>query len=164
MIPMLVGLGVTVVALVVQALAAELGVDAIEKAIVRRMVGTSIWRNGVATLVLIMTLMLGHLVQIAVWATAFVLAREFDSFAVAFYHSAVNYTTLGYGDLIMSKQWRLLGPHEAASGTLAFGWSTAVIVTIVMRLYRQRHRIEVRRKNRRRRPHETGERAMRVNS
>jgi hypothetical protein len=26
----------------------------------------------------------------------------------------------------MSEQWRLLGPQEAVSGTLAFGWSTEV--------------------------------------
>ena len=45
-------------------------------------------------------------------------------FAVAFSHSAVNYTTLGYGDIVMSPHWRLLGPLEAASGTLAFGWSS----------------------------------------
>ena len=55
-------------------------------------------------------------------------------FAVAFYQSAVNYTTLGYGDIVMSPRWRLLGPMEAANGTLAFGWSTAVIVTVVIRL------------------------------
>jgi ion channel len=54
---------------------------------------------------------------------------EFDTFAVAFYHSAVNYTTLGYGDIVMLSRWQLLGPQEAVSGTLAFGWSTAAIVT-----------------------------------
>jgi hypothetical protein len=39
----------------------------------------------------------------------------------------------------MSSRWRLLGPQEAANGTLAFGWSIAVIVTIVIRLARHRH-------------------------
>ncbi len=65
--------------------------------------------------------------------------REFADFALAFYHSAVNYTTLGYGDIVMSSRWRLLRPQEAASGTLAFGWSTAVVVTVVIRLFRYRH-------------------------
>jgi hypothetical protein len=69
-------------------------------------------------------------------------------FAVAFYHSAVNYTTLGYGDIVMSPRWRLLGPMEAANGTLAFGWSTAVIVTVVIRLVRYRHLAQVRRNGR----------------
>ena len=70
-------------------------------------------------------------------------------FAVAFYHSAVNYTTLGYGDIVMSPRWRLLGPLEAASGTLAFGWSTAVIVTVAIRLVRYRHLAQIRRTGRR---------------
>jgi hypothetical protein len=64
--------------------------------------------------------------------------REFADFALAFDHSAVNYTTLGYGDIVMSPRWRLLGPQEAASGTLAFGRSTAVVVTVVIRLFRYR--------------------------
>ena len=79
----------------------------------------------------------------AVWAAAFVVAGQFETFTVAFYHSAVNYTTLGYGDMVMSKDWRLLGPQEAACGTLAFGWSTAALVTIVIRLGRYRHRAQM---------------------
>jgi hypothetical protein len=51
---------------------------------------------------------------------------------------AVNETTLRYGDRVMSDRWRLLGPQEAVSGTLAFGWSTAAIVTLVIRLFRHR--------------------------
>jgi Ion channel len=80
----------------------------------------------------------------AVWATAFMAVGEFDAFSVAFYHSAVNYTTLGYGDIVMSERWRLLGPQTAASDTLAFGWSTAAIATVVIRLVRYRHRTQVR--------------------
>ena len=92
---------------------------------------------------LIVVLLAGHLVQIAVWATVFLVTGEFPAFADAFYHSAVNYTTLGYGDIVMSKDWRLLGPQEAACGTLAFGWSTAALVTIVIRLGRYRHRAQM---------------------
>jgi len=82
---------------------------------------------------------------VAVWARVFLATGEFEDFSLAFYHSAVNYTTLGYGDVVMSARWRLLGPLEAASGTLAFGWSTAVIVTVVLRLVRYRRRAQVRR-------------------
>jgi hypothetical protein len=84
----------------------------------------------------------------ALWASAFMAAGEFETFAVAFYHSAVNYTTLGYGDLVMSEHWRLLGPQEAVSGTLAFGWSTAAIVTIAIRLFRYRHQAQLREERR----------------
>ena len=81
-------------------------------------------------------------------STVFTSTGELGEFAVAFYHSAVNYTTLGYGDIVMSPRWRLLGPMEAANGTLAFGWSTAVIVTVVIRLVRSRHLAQVRRNGR----------------
>jgi len=143
MISMLVGLGVTLIALVVQGFAATLGVEAIGTLLARRVVGTQLWRNGLATLMVIIILFMGHLAQVAVWAVAFVAAGEFEAFSVALYHSAVNYTTLGYGDIVMSPRWRLLGPQEAAGGTLAFGWSTAVIVTVVVRLTRFRHRAQV---------------------
>ncbi len=149
MMALVVGIGVILSALVVQGMATVLGVEAISTLLGRRLVGVHVWRNGLATLVLIIILLAGHLAQMAVWAIAFVVAGEFETFAVAFYHSAVNYTTLGYGDIVMSPRWRLLGPQEAASGTLAFGWSTAVIVTAVIRLVRYRHRAQVRQERRR---------------
>jgi len=148
MMALLVGIGVTVSALVVQGTAAVLGVEAINALMARRAAGT-VWRNGLATLMLIMILLTGHLAQMAVWALAFMAAGEIGTFAVAFYHSAVNYTSLGYGDIIMSPRWRLLGPQETANGTLAFGWSTAAIVTVVIRLVRHRHRVQVGRESRR---------------
>jgi Ion channel len=55
-------------------------------------------------------------------------------FGAAFYHSAENYTTLGYGDVVMSASWRLLGPFEAADGMLMFGVSTAMIFAVIQRL------------------------------
>jgi hypothetical protein len=77
---------------------------------------------------------LAHLTEIALWAALFRICGEFKSFAVAYYHSAVNYTTLGYGDLIMSPSWKLLGPLEAADGALMFGVSTAMIFAVAQRL------------------------------
>jgi hypothetical protein len=44
----------------------------------------------------------------------------------------VNFSTLGYGDIVMSKHWRMLGPIEAANGILMFGVSTSVMTAAVM--------------------------------
>jgi len=145
---MMVGIGVTLSALVVQGIAVGVGNEAVGALLAKRLIGTHVWRNGLATLLLIMILMTGHLVQMAMWALAYVTAGEFGTFALAFYHSAVNYTTLGYGDIVMSPSWRLLGPLEAASGILAFGWSTAALVTVVIRLVRYRHGVQVRKESR----------------
>jgi hypothetical protein len=68
----------------------------------------------------------------------FVICGEFPEFGTAYYHSAVNYTTLGYGDVIMTAAWRLLGPLEAADGMLMFGVS-AVIFALIQQLVRNRY-------------------------
>jgi hypothetical protein len=79
-----------------------------------------------------------QLVQIAAWGALFVGCGEFDDFSTAFYHSAVNFTTLGYGDIVMSRAWRLLGPLEAVAGMLMFGVSTAVLFGVITTLIRPR--------------------------
>jgi hypothetical protein len=79
-----------------------------------------------------------HLFEITFWALVFVLCGEFAQFAGAFYHSATNYTTLGYGDVVMSASWRLLGPLEATDGMLMFGVSTAIIVAVIQSMVRTR--------------------------
>jgi hypothetical protein len=80
-----------------------------------------------------------HLIEIALWAALFMICGEFSDFATAYYHSAVNYTSLGYGDIIMSPPWRLLGPLETADGMLLFGVSTAMIFAVIQRLVEARY-------------------------
>jgi len=92
----------------------------------------------IVALVILLALV-AHVAEIAVWATLFIVCGEFADFGIAFYHSAVNYTTLGYGDLIMSPSWRLLGPLEAADGSLMFGLSTAIAFAVVLRLIQARY-------------------------
>jgi hypothetical protein len=67
-----------------------------------------------------------------IWAVLFRLLGEFDDFATAMYHSDVNFATLGYGDIVMSERWRMLGPLEAANGILMFGVSTSVMTAAVI--------------------------------
>jgi len=79
------------------------------------------------------------LLEIALWAVVFMLRGEFQDFASAYYHSAVNDTSLGYGDLIMSPSRKLLGPLETANGMLLFGVSTAMIFAVIQRLVETRY-------------------------
>jgi Ion channel len=79
-----------------------------------------------------------HLVEIALWAALFMLCGEFSNFGTAYYHSAVNYTSLGYGDIIMTPAWRMLAPVETASGMLLFGVSTAMTFAVIQRLVEAR--------------------------
>jgi hypothetical protein len=75
-----------------------------------------------------------HLIDIAFWAVLLAICGELQEFGKAYYHSAVNYTTLGYGDLLLTPSWRLLGPLEAANGMLMFGVSTAMVFAVMQRL------------------------------
>src|SRR6516225_3384952 len=92
---------------------------------------------GVVVLVVSYAL-LAHLLEMALWAALFVVCGEFPGFRTAFYHSAVNFTTLGYGDIVMTPSWRLLGPLEAANGVLMFGVSKAMIFAVIQRLVQAR--------------------------
>jgi Ion channel len=100
--------------------------------------GVSFWSEFAIVALIISFALVAHLIEIALWAAVFMLCGEFHDFGMAYYHSAVNYTTLGYGDLIMSPKWRLLGPLEAANGILMFGVSTAMIFTLILRLTQTR--------------------------
>jgi hypothetical protein len=100
--------------------------------------GVSFWSGSAIVALIILFSLVAHLVEIALWAAVLMICGEFHEFGMAYYHSAVNYTTLGYGDLIMSPTWRLLGPLEAANGILMFGVSTAMIFTLILRLTQTR--------------------------
>jgi ion channel len=64
--------------------------------------------------------------------------EEFRDFGTAYYHSAVNYTALRYGDLIVTPPWRVLGPLEAANGMVMFGVTTALVFAVIQRLLHAR--------------------------
>jgi hypothetical protein len=83
-----------------------------------------------------------HLTQIALWAVAFLLCGQVSTLETAFYLSAQNYTAVGYGDVLLSERWRLLGPLEAINGLLFFGLSAAVLFAIMSNLISERLRTE----------------------
>ena len=82
------------------------------------------------------------ILQISLWAIAFMQLGQFVDYQEAFYHSAVNFTTLGYGDIVMEHPWRILGAMEAISGILMLGLSTATLSNIFGRLLRLRRQPE----------------------
>ncbi len=52
----------------------------------------------------------------------------------ALYFSAVTFTTLGYGDVVLQSSWRLLASFQGVNGIIMFGWTTAIIVALVHRI------------------------------
>jgi hypothetical protein len=82
-------------------------------------------------------LMLGNLLQISLWGALFLWLGEFTELSEAVYHSAVNYASLGYGDIVMSKDWKLLGPLEAVNGVLMCGMTAGVLMGILQAQIKQ---------------------------
>jgi hypothetical protein len=82
-------------------------------------------------IVFMLIMMLGNLLQVTIWALLFDFYGEFADLATSFYHSVVNFSTLGYGDMVMSEQRRLLGALEAANGVLMFGLTTGFLYAVL---------------------------------
>jgi hypothetical protein len=78
-------------------------------------------------------LMLIHLAEIAVWGLFYFWQDCLPDAATALYFSGVTYTTLGYGDLLLPRPWRMLAPFEALTGILMCGLSTGLFFALVSR-------------------------------
>jgi hypothetical protein len=77
--------------------------------------------------------MVAHTLEVLVWSAAYSIVGAAPANADLIYFAFVNYTTLGYGDVLPLEPWRLFGPITAMNGMLLFGWSTAVIFEILRR-------------------------------
>jgi ion channel len=83
-----------------------------------------------------LAMMIANLLQIALWGVLFVGLGEFEELYPAIYHSAVNFTSLGYGDVVMKQDWKLLGPLEAANGVLMMSMTAAAMTAILQNIIR----------------------------
>ncbi|MEX0275816.1 MAG: potassium channel family protein [Flavobacteriaceae bacterium] len=81
-----------------------------------------------------------HALHALVWAVCYYslpkAANDFSSFSDAIYFSVVTFTTLGYGDITLSSGWRLLSGIEAINGIMLIGWSTAMMYSLIQRIYK----------------------------
>ena len=82
-----------------------------------------------------------HFLEAAIWAEFYLMQHSFPDRETAYYFSLKSYTTLGYGDVVISSPWRLMGSLEAMTGVLLFGWSTAILVSFLSRFREARERI-----------------------
>lgn len=85
-------------------------------------------------------MMIGNFAQILLWGMLFFVLKEFADYHVAVYHSAVNFASLGYGDIVMSEQWRMLGALEAVVGVLMLGMTSAALMAILSQLIKVQRR------------------------
>jgi len=138
LLPLAVGVGAIICTIFIHALPLSAAVNVLRRA--RRLghAGANYWNDFAIVAMTISFTLVAHLIEIALWAVLLEACGEFPQFGTAFYHSAGNYTSLGYGDLIMTPTWRLLGPLEAANGLLMFGVSTAMVFAVIQWLIQAR--------------------------
>jgi len=138
LIPLALALLTTLITIGVHAVALGATVQFVRREYQFRHAGVGFWIDVAIVAGVILLALFAHMVEITIWAVLFVACGEFTRLAPAFYHSAMNYTSLGYGDVVMSASWKLFGPLEAAVGLLMFGVSTAMIFAVMQRLFRTR--------------------------
>ena len=138
LIPLALALLTTLITIGVHAVALGATVQFVRREYQFRHAGVGFWIDVAIVAGVILLALFAHMVEITIWAVLFVACGEFTRLAPAFYHSAMNYTSLGYGDVVMSASWKLFGPLEATVGLLMFGVSTAMIFAVMQRLFRTR--------------------------
>ncbi len=86
----------------------------------------------------VLAIFLLHAFEIWIWAVLYQLLGEFEELGGALYFSTTVFTTLGFGDVVLSPRWQLLSSMEAANGIILFGLSTAVLFAVFARLLQGR--------------------------
>jgi hypothetical protein len=88
----------------------------------------------------ILAVFVAHVIEIWIWAIFYHFGAsisEIPNLETALYFSTSSFTTVGFGDLVLSEDWRLLSSFEAINGMILFGWSAAFIFTVVRYAYSQ---------------------------
>jgi voltage-gated potassium channel len=89
-------------------------------------------------IVLISGIMLLHVAESSMWAMFYCASELFPNFETSLYFSLVSYTAIGYGDVVLPQNWRLLGAIQGVSGVLMCGLSTAFLFAIMNAMFKAR--------------------------
>jgi hypothetical protein len=72
-----------------------------------------------------------HFFEVMVWAFTYEFVGAAQKGTPLVYFAFSNYTTLGYGDVLPTPEWRLLAPITALNGIMLIGWSTALVYAVL---------------------------------
>ena len=92
-------------------------------------------KPAITTVIWILFLLFPIILDVTLWATFYYVSGALPSFEEALYFSTVTFTTVGYGDIVLGREWRQLATFEAVNGWIIFGWATALIMAVIQRLY-----------------------------
>ena len=90
--------------------------------------------QGAAIVFVVLGLVAIHTIEIWLYGVVYLSLGALPDFESALYFSTTSFTTIGYGDVVLERSWRLFGAVEGANGLLLFGWSTAFLIAVTARM------------------------------
>ena len=133
-----IGLGLMCLTIVIHASFMVSGVKLAEWRISRRGTRTSDLQKAVLISLFTAWLFTGVTVEALLWAAVYLHIPSITTLAdleSAFYFSMVTFTTVGYGDVVLTGSWRMLSSLQAGNGVIIFGWTTALIFYFIQKIY-----------------------------
>ncbi len=88
----------------------------------------------VAMITLVLGLFSVLTVEVWLWAGVYLAIGALPDLETALYFSTVAFSTVGFGDVVIGRDWRLLSALEGANGFLLIGWSTAYLIAASTRI------------------------------
>ena len=128
------GAGLIAATVVIQALFMTVGLNNFKR-IEERRPGALARKPAITTVIWVLFLLIPIVLDVTLWATFYYGGGTLPSFEEALYFSTVTFTTVGYGDIVLDREWRQLATFEAVNGWIIFGWATALIMAVIQRLY-----------------------------
>jgi hypothetical protein len=123
-----------VVTTMIQGVFTMLGIERLREHVDRHP-SRSLVRSTLTLSVFVLWLFLATILEVWTWAMLYIALGAIETLEKAVYFSTVTFTTLGFGDITLDENWRLLSSFEAANGLLMFGWSTALVFAAVRWVY-----------------------------
>lgn len=133
-VQMLLGSAMIILTTVIQGGFTVAAVEMLRRRVTRKVV-RSHFQTTLMLSYFVLWLFVATIIEVWAWALLYLIIGAAQSVEEAAYFSTVTFTTLGYGDITLDEQWRLLSSFEGANGLLMFGWSTALIFAAVQRVY-----------------------------
>ena len=96
-------------------------------------------REAAAIFTVVLGLVVIHAAEVWLYAILYLALEALPDLETAVYFSTASFTTIGYGDIVLDKRWRLIGAIEGANGLLLFGWSTAFLFSVISRMRALEH-------------------------
>ena len=134
LIQILIGTVVIFITIVIQVLFIDLAIKTLTHRGVWLVEPPFVVKTTLALVAVVLWLIAGISLSTWAWAAVFLLIGVFQTLEPALYFSIVNFTTLGYGDIILDTQWRILASFSAVNGLIVFGLNTAFLVEFLRRV------------------------------